>query len=151
MPSKVDMSVNNYDEIIPNLFLGGYKALEDYKKFDLIINCTKDIEFPSSNLIICKYIRLPVNDEPDEANKLKDLLDSNNVLEIINKYLIEKKNVLVHCKMGQQRSAIVISCYLMKYFYISSDEAIEYVKAKRPIAFFGQVNFIDILSFFYIN
>jgi len=142
------MSVNNYDEIIPNLFLGGYKALEDYNKFDLIINCTKDIEFPDSDQTNCRYVRLPVNDESSEANKLKDLLDNNNILEIINKYVIEKKNVLVHCKMGQQRSAIVIVCYLMRYFYLSSEEAIKYVKVKRPIAFFGQVNFIDILRFY---
>ena len=93
-----------------------------------------------------KYVRLAVNDEPSEAKKLKDLLDNNNILEMINSYLIENKRVLVHCKMGQQRSAIVIVCYLMRYFYVSSTEAINFVKAKRPIAFFGQVNFIDMLN-----
>jgi len=141
------MAVNNYDEIISNLFLGGYKALEDYKKFDLIINCTKDIEFPNGDELnkLIKCVRLAVNDEPTESKKLKDLLDSNNVLEMINTYLIENKRVLVHCKMGQQRSAIVIVCYLIKYFYIDAKEAINVVKAKRPIAFFGYVNFIDML------
>lgn len=142
------MAVNNYDEIIPNLFLGSYKALQDYKKFDLIINCTKDIEFPKgdeSNGWV-KYVRLAVNDEPSEAKKLQDMLDGNNILEMINTYLMENKKVLVHCKMGQQRSAIVIVCYLMRYFYVSSTEAINFVKAKRPIAFFGQVNFIDMLN-----
>lgn len=152
------MSVNIYDEIIPNLFLGGYKALENYQLFDLIINCTKDIIFPENTNThnidtsdidtSIRYIRLPVNDEPNEVNKLQDLLDNNNILEIINLYLGESKKVLVHCKMGQQRSAIIVVCYLCKYHNMKSNHAIGYVKMKRPIAFFGQINFKTILNNF---
>ena len=37
----------------------------------------------------------------------------DKILEIINIYLKSEEGVLVHCHMGQQRSAAVIVCYLM--------------------------------------
>ena len=79
---------------------------------------------------------------------MNDLLDNPNILELINKYVIKKKNVLVHCKMGQQCSAIVIGYYLLRYFYLSSEEAIKYVKVKRPIAFLVNLILLIFLDFF---
>lgn len=44
----------------------------------------------------------------------------------------EKGNVLVHCYFGMSRSATLVTCFLMKKYELSADEALERVKMKRP-------------------
>jgi protein-tyrosine phosphatase len=53
--------------------------------------------------------------------------------------------------MGQQRSCAVVACYLIKYYNLTPQEAIDFIKLKRPIAFFGNVNFLQTIEFFYQN
>jgi protein-tyrosine phosphatase len=51
--------------------------------------------------------------------------------------------------MGMQRSCAVVACYLIKYHGMDPIQAIDYIKSKRPFAFFGQVNFIDAINRFF--
>ncbi|CAM8932902.1 unnamed protein product [Rhodiola kirilowii] len=41
--------------------------------------------------------------------------------------------VLVHCIMGKSRSATIVAAYLMKKHKMSSADALQYVKNKRPL------------------
>ncbi len=138
-----------YHEIINYLFLGNCRSLE-YSSFDTIVNCTKENEifFPVHYNPLC--IRIPIKDDPSESSKLLSFLDQTNVLEEIHKSIQNKKYVLVHCLMGQQRSCAVVACYLIKYHNLSPQEAINFIKSKRPIAFFGSVNFLEAIEEFYI-
>jgi len=104
--------------------------------------------------------RIPVNDSLLE----KDFLLMQKYFQIIiplllRKYTIEKKNILVHCHMGKQRSAIVVAGLLkvlLDYKYIDLDKVpnivdkkkqfdyiCNYIVLKRPQAFtFGyRINF----------
>ena len=92
------------------------------------------------------YINLPVHDSPDESNKLLSLIHETQVLEKIHLALQQNKPVLVHCFAGMQRSCALVACYLIKYNNMAPHEAIEYIKSKRPIAFFGNVNFMNTLK-----
>jgi protein-tyrosine phosphatase len=51
------------------------------------------------------------------------------------------RNVLVHCSMGMQRSPAVVAAYLIKYNKLNVEEAMDYVKRKRPEAFFYKSTF----------
>jgi protein-tyrosine phosphatase len=139
-----------FHKIVNYLYLGNSRSLE-YHNFDMIVNCTKenDIPFPIHYNPLC--IRIPIKDEPSEYNKLLTLLNNTNVLEEIHKNIENKKEVLVHCFMGQQRSCAVVACYLIKYYNLTPQEAIDFIKLKRPIAFFGNVNFLQTIEFFYQN
>jgi len=164
-------NVNAYDEIIPNLYLGGVKALVNTSntspKFSLIINLIKQTYMSDNTVPDCKkYIRLPVNDSPDECDKLLSLIYETQVLEHIHASLQENEPVLVHCFMGIQRSASLVACYLIKYHSkgargaealaikynnMTPTESIIYIKTKRPIAFFGGANFANMIEKFYEN
>lgn len=113
----------------------------DHRDYSLIINCTKDIALPSS---VC--IRLPVEDIPDEANKLYHLICDNQILEKIH---TSQGKVLVHCNAGRQRSCAVVACYLVKYHNMTPDEAVLYIKSKRREAFFGAINFAETIQRIY--
>lgn len=150
------LQVSNYNEVVPYLYIGNKYAIADVYLFDLIINCTPDLPFPSEaiqKIYKQEYIRIPIKDDSFEAERLYNILEEQNILDTIKKYISQNKNVLIHCNMGQQRSCAVCACYLLKYNDLKYSEigldVIENIKKKRPMAFFGGINFIDTISRYY--
>jgi protein-tyrosine phosphatase len=146
-------NTNPYDLIIPNLYLGSikalgtydYKAIDYYMVVDLIkysIQLDEHKSLPNTQI----YINLPVHDSPDECEKLLSLIRETQVLEKMHDCIIKGQPVLVHCFAGMQRSCALVACYLINYHNMTPNEAIDYIKSKRPIAFFGQVNFMETLN-----
>lgn len=145
------LQTSNYNEVIPYLYIGNKYSTTDVYLFDLIINCTPDLPFPPEaiqKIYKQEYIRIPIKDDSFEAERLYNILEKQNILDTITKYISQNKNVLIHCNMGQQRSCAVCACYLLKYINvdISISDVIENIKKKRPMAFFGGINFIDTIS-----
>lgn len=69
----------------------------------------------------------------------------------IDSYLKKGKNVLVFCRAGRSRSASIVLYYLMKTFALSTDEALAYLKKKRPqvgpiSAFIKQLEQVEIVE-----
>ena len=146
-------NTNPYDEILPNLYLGSIKALgtDECKSLDyyMVVDLIKNtilLDNSMSNVDI--YINLPVHDSPDECDILLEMIKDTCVLEKMHLALQQNKPVLVHCFAGMQRSCALVACYLIKYYDMTPDEAIHYIKSKRPIAFFGRVNFMETLLSF---
>lgn len=151
---------SNADLIIPNLWLGSFRAALDTKflidnKINVIINCTENIPFiyevDKNNYEDIEFIRIPVNDSLLE----KDLLLMQDYFKIIlpylyKKYTNEKKTILIHCREGKQRSAIITAAFLKNLsdsheiniieqtsLNLSSqfNSIISYILTKRPQAF----------------
>jgi protein-tyrosine phosphatase len=132
-------------KIIENLFIGNKKD-PHYSNWDLIVNCTPHLPFPST----CQNtIRIPVEDDPFDSIKLFNLIKDTNTLEVIHQNLSNNKKVLVHCQQGVQRSPTVVACYLLKYHNYTKQEAIDFIKLKRTIAFFWQLNLERTLDLYY--
>ena len=138
---------NIADEIIPGLWLGNRVAAADQnfskeKNIRAVFNCSKDIPF---NPTIPRQYRVPVDDsrqEPDISN-LEDWS-----FEIVYKISHEMRRakadnsaVLVHCAAGMQRSAASVAMYLIATQNMTTDQAIAFIQAKRPIAFRPEANF----------
>ncbi len=141
------MSYIDYDDIIDYLYLGNMNAVNTNEiDFSLIVNCSKDLAFPN-NAKEC--IRNPINDDPADSDSLLELIENTDVLYKINNYVKNNKYVLVHCRAGMQRSCALIAIYLIKYYKMKPDAAIEYVKYRRPVAFLGFVNLESAINGFY--
>lgn len=133
----MDRPINRpYDEIVSYLCLGSKDAEEHYPKFALVVNCTKTATADHP-----QKIEIPVDDTPDDCAQLLELLCEHEVLERIHACIAAKQPVLVHCRMGMQRSAAVVACYLIKYNYMTPSSAMAFIRFKRPVAFFGGANF----------
>ena len=142
------MATNPYDQLAEFLFLGNRHAWASANNFSLIVNCSreKDVAFPPNHM---NCIRLSVEDSSDEAAKLLSLILETKVLENIHNNIIRKQPVLVHCSAGMQRSCATVACYLIKYHSMDPTTAVEYIRGKRPIAFFWTVNFAKTINDFY--
>lgn len=58
---------------------------------------------------------------------------------------LKYNNVLIHCEMGIQRSPAIVTAYLMKYYNMNIDDAIEFIIKKRINAFKTKVTFLEAL------
>ena len=135
------MNHHSCDEIVKNLYVGSRHTYTNSPLvFSMIVNCTPDIPFPD----YCMHtIRIPIQDDPDEVPRLLRILQDLHVLETMHRALKENQRVLVHCSAGIQRSCAVVACYLVEYRGLTAEEAVEYIRRKRPIAFHGGSNFWD--------
>lgn len=127
-------------EIIENLFVGNMDDASSYRvgEYDVVVNCTKDLPFGDPTK---RNIRVPINDDPFESHLYLKLIHETGVLYQIRDALKIGQKVLVHCMAGMQRSAALVVCYLIMYMGLSGEEAIQFVRIKRPIAFFGHITF----------
>lgn len=143
-----------YNRIIDNLYIGNYLSPinTDFitkKNIKLIINCTKTYNYKSPDNI--QVLRLNITDLNSPENNYIISASIDKILEIIQIYIKSNEGVLVHCHMGQQRSAMVIACYLIKYKKLKLDEAIKKIQKKRQLAFLPDATFMDFLKYFEIE
>ena len=54
-------------------------------------------------------------------------------------------------KFTEEHKQKITKDYLIKYYNMSPDDSIKYIKTKRPIAFFGGANFANMIEKFYEN
>jgi protein-tyrosine phosphatase len=147
MATDIVKQANPADEVVPGLWLGSrYAALNpDYlkeKRIAAVFNCTKDIPFEP---VIRRQYRVPVDDNLQEAEIRNLELWS---YEVVYKIMAEMRRaategtaVLVHCAAGMQRSAASVAMYLIATRGLTTDQAIEYIRSKRSIAFRPSANF----------
>jgi dual specificity MAP kinase phosphatase len=126
-----------YNEIIDYLFVGSARALQHATDFSMIINVTLDIPFPKKH---ANCIRIPIDDDPENIAKFSKYMEETKILDKIHNEVINKLPVLVHCYAGSQRSCSLVAYYLIKYYGMTSDAAIEYIISKRPEAFYGGIH-----------
>jgi predicted protein tyrosine phosphatase len=135
-------------EVDDRLFIGDVRAatspeLHRRHGFRLVVNCTTSVPFLEPKVIPeVTYVRVAVEDNGrlEEVQKLGENIPAT--VAAIEKYLSEGHTVLVHCRMGRQRSAAMIAAYLMyKYPDFTHDKAISYVRYKKQDTFTPTANF----------
>jgi|TARA_B110000305_G_C19198982_1_gene520227 protein-tyrosine phosphatase len=135
------------DLIIPYIYLGNFNISQDSQflkenNIKLIVNCSRNIPFIEN--LECENIRIPIDD--NRVFKNKDILEYLYILEKIHKFRENKKNILIHCRAGSQRSANIILLYLTKILHIDFDTSYNLIKQKRPICFTPSNSFSHIYN-----
>lgn len=138
-------------EILPGLWLGNKGASQDVQwlranQIGAIFNCTKDLPFVQG--VVPHMYRIPVDDnlQPDEIRNLGGW--AWEICLKINRERTQGNRVLVHCFAGMQRSAAVVAMVLLANYRCTTDEAIAFIKSRRPVAFFGHANFYPAIKHF---
>ena len=140
------------NEILPGLWLGNRVAAlsNDFMKehkIGAVFNCTKDLPFEPS---VRRQYRVPVDDNLEDAEiRNLELWSFEIVYKIAAEYRRAREEgsdsgsggVLVHCMAGMQRSAASVAMYLIAFHSMTTDQAIQFIQSKRPIAFRPGANF----------
>lgn len=130
---------NDHSEFIAylgnRLFIGSWHATKpkvlDYHGIDSILHIGFDVEKDHS----CErtYKKVMVDDNPQSMNYLfEEILP--DVLGWLDDQIKGNKKVLVCCSAGRSRSVTVVSAYLISRRGMTVEEALDFVKEKRPDA-----------------
>jgi len=100
-------------KICEHIYLGSYITAQNETKLDewkicCVVNVAKNCKniFPTKYSYICASFD---DDSYIEKNAIDGIVDK------MHQFIIEKKNVFVHCEMGKSRSVFTVAYYLAKY------------------------------------
>jgi protein-tyrosine phosphatase len=92
--------------------------------------------------------RVPVDDNLQEE-EIRNLQHwSWEIVYKVSKERSSGNHILIHCAAGMQRSAAVTAMFLISQHRCTTDEAIQFIKSKRPVAFLGNANFYNSIKQF---
>ena len=136
--------------IIPRIYLGDHRAASNKKwlkdnNISVVFNCTKHLPFDAS---IKHRYRVPVDDSLMEEDLKKMGIWSFEVVYKLWKQYQSGANILIHCHAGRQRSAAVVAMFLMFLTKKSLHEVINFIRSKRPVAFYPMPNFYKSMLFY---
>src|SRR5690606_8788462 len=94
-----------------------------------------------------QYISIPLNDPPTNSDNKYVVKNFNKIFMAIENFINNGKNVLIFCKMGSQRSATIVSIYLMIKYKMNFNAVYNFLKAKQPMVFFGNDNYLDSIKY----
>ncbi|XP_032074348.1 dual specificity protein phosphatase 15 [Thamnophis elegans] len=123
---------NGMNKILPGLFLGNIvdaKDLDQLSKND-ITHIVSIHESPQPFIPGITYLRIVLPDTP-EANIKKHF---KKCIRFIHSCRLQGGSCLVHCLAGISRSTTIVLAYLMAVTQLGWLEALEAVKAVRPVA-----------------
>jgi dual specificity MAP kinase phosphatase len=142
--------------IIDNIYLGNYvdSSSEEFIKsanINVIINCTKDSLFYFNEHEVKYKYRIPVDDDRQENSLIIMFRYLSSIVDIIRFHVMRGDHIYVHCHAGMQRSACVVAAYLIRYYKMTPQEAVSFIRNKRPIAFTPFINFQQSLDNYYVK
>lgn len=138
-----------YNKVDDGLYLGAIPVFEEhhtYLKKKLFLNVVLSVnevcELSCSTLcgipvtsaewkdIDVLHVIIPSPDFQPPSHKLLE-----QGADFINNNLVLKRNVYVHCKSGQGRSASMVAAYFIKYKGYTPERAQDELRLKRPVIF----------------
>jgi protein-tyrosine phosphatase len=145
--------IEKANSIVPHLFLGNIESSRNEvflqnEYIQSVVNCTENEIFHSQFSKKNTY-RIPVKDSKDIENMRKLYQHLHPSVLFIDKQIQKEKNVLVHCYWGFMRSATVVGAYLIYKYKMKPNEAIYYIKERRPHTFNAMYNYGDLLNEYY--
>ena len=126
---------NECSEIMNNIYISGYKFSCDYdflikNNFTSIINCAGSSKnFQQQKYNDFKYLTLDIKDDPG-YEIINEIMLSIKFIEDCNNSKSGK--LLIHCFEGISRGPTILASYLMWKNNLSRDQAIQFIKEKRP-------------------
>lgn len=117
--------------VAPRLFVGAKPPPGRYRWINVVVLCAKEYQPPSYAYPGLTVLRIPINDDP-----VHPLSDADTALVISNartvaRYLMSGACVLVTCRMGINRSALVAALVMQLVYDMSAAEAIDQIRATR--------------------
>ena len=133
------MSNSDISYILPNIYISNCKTANNeelLKKYNItsIINISNSCVNNYYGHI--DYNRLSIKSNYSKKRLYKYINIISADIDGMHNRIINGHNILVHCRHGIQRACMYVAVYLMKYYNYNMKDVLEFIKSKRPIAFF---------------
>lgn len=152
-PLKISPMAVMANEIVPGLWLGNEDAARNEQfmrknNIKAVLNMTPDVpnHFCSKNV---EYMRIPVHDELRQTDFRQMKAFYRSFVAFLEKnHKLEKKNTLVHCVAGRQRSCTALFLYLVLSRGMDGKKVLRLMSRKRTECWhYGQsMNFSPCIS-----
>ena len=131
-------------EILPNLWIGNNESVKYKDKIGVtrIINCSKDLK--SIGQYNEYQSQIGNNLQKYEIVKIYQYIKES--IEFIHKNLLNDNVILVFCENGNQKSALVIASYIIKYGKLKKKDVIFSLRTKHNTAFYPTIDYNVILD-----
>ncbi|CAG9318988.1 DUSP19_2 [Blepharisma stoltei] len=121
----IEMKASSYNEILPGIYLGDYKAAKHLETLEglgitHIVIAASDLDPWYQNII--NYKQFP---QMDSGEALTGIFRQSN--QFIKEAVQSNGKVLIHCQMGVARSATLMIAYVMQEMSLDMNRAIEFV------------------------
>lgn len=151
--TSIQMHIDNFFKVCDNLYLSGQEAALNHQicktlQFKLVVNCTNHTPYVQPRNSNTTYIKVAVEDNCRQKEITKLTSHLPHIVEVIHEVLCQNNAVLVHCRLGRQRSATVVAAYLMRTKGITMTDAIQHIQRLNPAAFQPEANFQRSLEMF---
>ena len=132
------------NQVMPNLFLGNVRIASNTdflhkNNIGTVIRIlenddgTRELSIIPKRIDSINYYIIPIRDVDVCLRDINHLLDKTS--EIIKDSLKNNVPVLVHCKKGHHRSAVVVGAFMMKYLNTDFISTVKYINDHRKCAF----------------
>jgi len=128
-------------KVLPNIYLGDSRASSSEQffkkaKISSVLNMTASVPNTFCKDENVEYLRIPVYDSREKRDVGKMYAYFPVVTEYMYKIsVLERKNLLVHCALGRQRSVAAIAAYLIKFYKMTPIEAMNFILSRKPDSF----------------
>jgi len=119
-------------KILPQLYLGSTmnteEEIEHAKELgvNVSLDLTEDAQPDAKIFELTLKVPVPDGEEPT-LGQIKIGTD------FIRKCIETGKKVFVHCRTGRHRAPSFVACYLVQYEGYSTEGALKYIRARRPV------------------
>lgn len=116
--------MSKFSKIIDNLFIGCFPDDSDIFEFDLLINLSrsKGNYRNKGNILHCPLTYW----EMDNVIQILMILTENIQLELLN-----NKKVAIHCRLGIDRTGLLVLAFLARYKMKPEDAILFYKKIRK--------------------
>lgn len=125
--------INSFNKIVDGLYLGSCPWEEDITSIqEQNINSVLSLTNHDDYVNWSKYGILYVQVRFDDGN-LPTIEQMDYCLSYIRWNMNQGNKTLVHCDAGISRSSFVVAYYMIKRYAMKVDDAIGFIRSKRPI------------------
>jgi protein-tyrosine phosphatase len=135
MPKSLRSPPIDASLVAPRLFVGSRPPPGRYRWFNVVVLCAKEYQPPSFAFPGMTVLRLPLVDDFVHPLSAVDTALVTSNARTIARYLNGGSCVLVTCRAGINRSALVAAIVMQLAYDMDADEAIEQIRDTRsPVA-----------------
>ncbi|HTU25722.1 MAG TPA: dual specificity protein phosphatase [Pirellulales bacterium] len=128
-PPADDVTWINGEIAITNFFSAHQRELLSQNKVEAVLCLDQELRGDAAGVRGLR--RIEVVHLVDGPN---DLALFKRAVAALESLLKDHRRVVVHCRAGRSRSIAVVAAYLKKSMGLEADDALEFVKSKRPSA-----------------